>query len=120
MMTIMSATPSFRDLTVPAAEFKAKCLELMDRVRDQNITVTITKHGRPVACLKPVVVRPKSIWGFGKEYLGEWRGDPHAPVELDWGPDPADNWLYEDDWLVKARTRKRSRSKVRVRKSGRR
>ena len=39
--------------TVPATEFKAKCLELMDRVAEGRDTYVITKHGRPVAKLVP-------------------------------------------------------------------
>jgi prevent-host-death family protein len=37
--------------TVPATEFKAKCLELMDRVAEGRETYVITKRGRPVAKL---------------------------------------------------------------------
>ena len=38
---------------VPAAEFKAKCLELMDRVRETGGEYVVTKHGKPVAKLVP-------------------------------------------------------------------
>jgi prevent-host-death family protein len=38
---------------LPAAEFKAKCLELMDRVRETGGEYVVTKHGRPVAKLVP-------------------------------------------------------------------
>jgi antitoxin (DNA-binding transcriptional repressor) of toxin-antitoxin stability system len=35
---------------VPAGEFKAKCLQLMDEVSEKrNLTIIITKRGRPVA-----------------------------------------------------------------------
>lgn len=40
---------------IAAAEFKAHCLELMDRVRETGTEYVITKHGRPVAKLVPVV-----------------------------------------------------------------
>ena len=36
-----------------AAEFKATCLELMDRVRETGVEYVVTKHGRPVARLVP-------------------------------------------------------------------
>ena len=36
---------------IPATEFKAKCLALLDRVGPEG--VVITKHGRPVARLVP-------------------------------------------------------------------
>lgn len=39
--------------TVPAASFKARCLELMDRVRETRETYIVTKHGKPVAKLVP-------------------------------------------------------------------
>jgi len=34
---------------IAAAEFKARCLELMDRVRETGVEYVITKHGTPVA-----------------------------------------------------------------------
>ncbi|HTM04977.1 MAG TPA: type II toxin-antitoxin system prevent-host-death family antitoxin [Vicinamibacterales bacterium] len=36
-----------------AAEFKTRCLELMDRVRETGVEYIVTKHGRPVAKLVP-------------------------------------------------------------------
>ena len=39
--------------SLAAADFKARCLELMDRVRETGAEYTITKHGRPVARLVP-------------------------------------------------------------------
>ncbi|HSB60317.1 MAG TPA: type II toxin-antitoxin system Phd/YefM family antitoxin [Vicinamibacteria bacterium] len=38
---------------IPATEFKAKCLELMDRVAERRETYVITKRGKPVAKLVP-------------------------------------------------------------------
>jgi prevent-host-death family protein len=45
---VRQASPS-----LAAADFKARCLELMDRVRETGAESTITKHGRPVARLVP-------------------------------------------------------------------
>ena len=36
-----------------AADFKARCLTLMNRVRETGAEYVITKHGRPVAKLVP-------------------------------------------------------------------
>ena len=36
-----------------AAEFKARCLELMDRVRETGMEYIVTKHGEPVAKVVP-------------------------------------------------------------------
>ncbi|MGH7270231.1 MAG: type II toxin-antitoxin system Phd/YefM family antitoxin [Polyangiaceae bacterium] len=38
-------------MQIPAAKFKATCLELMERVAVTGETYVITKHGRPVARL---------------------------------------------------------------------
>lgn len=38
-------------MNVPAAKFKATCLELMDRVATTGEAIVITKHGKPVAKL---------------------------------------------------------------------
>lgn len=47
---------------IPAATFKAKCLELMDRVRETGAEYVVTKHGRPVARLVPC--EPSSTRAF--------------------------------------------------------
>lgn len=39
---------------VPAGEFKAKCLQLMEQVDKERIELVITKRGKPVAKLVPV------------------------------------------------------------------
>ena len=38
---------------IAAADFKARCLELMDCVRETGVEYVVTKHGRPVAKLVP-------------------------------------------------------------------
>jgi prevent-host-death family protein len=52
-----------KSLTVPATEFKAHCLELMSRVEGSGLTVTITKHGKPVARLVPLAPESASFFG---------------------------------------------------------
>ena len=52
-----------RTVTVAATEFKARCLELMDRVEASGLTITITKHGRPVARLVPLASEPAAFFG---------------------------------------------------------
>lgn len=39
---------------IPATAFKARCLELMDRVAEKRETYVVTKRGRAVARLTPV------------------------------------------------------------------
>ncbi len=47
--------------TMPASEFKAKCLALMDEVAQTGEAVLITKNGKPVAQLAPApsAVKPR-------------------------------------------------------------
>lgn len=49
--------------TIPAGEFKAKCLHIMDEVNLHHKTVIITKHGKPIAKLIPFEEHPISLFG---------------------------------------------------------
>lgn len=53
--------------TMPAGQFKARCLKVMDEVSSTREPVVITKKGRPVAKLGPV--EPSS-----EEFLGRLSG----------------------------------------------
>jgi prevent-host-death family protein len=65
-----------------AGEFKAKCLAVMDEVRDKRTPVTITKNGKPVARMVPVEQEQDPIFGFmrGKARIV---GDIEAPLYTD-------------------------------------
>ena len=53
-----------RGASYAAAEFKAKCLHLMDRVRETGVEYVVTKHGRPVAKLVPYTTKqPTAFFG---------------------------------------------------------
>jgi prevent-host-death family protein len=47
-----------------AGAFKAHCLAVMDEVQAKRETVVITKHGKPVAKLVPVIEEKDDIFGF--------------------------------------------------------
>ena len=65
---------------IPATEFKAKCLELMDRVAERQETFVITKRGKPVARLVPLKHRQKnSIFGWLRA-RGSIEGDIVSPA----------------------------------------
>jgi len=56
--------PTFYNATmksIPAAQFKAKCLSILDRVDPEGII--ITKHGKPVATLLPVRASSSALIG---------------------------------------------------------
>ena len=52
--------------TVPASEFKAKCLKLMDYVNETHLTIVITKHNKPIALLTPITYTPNDVFGCMK------------------------------------------------------
>ena len=59
---------------IPAGEFKAKCLKLLDEVQQQRRQIIITKRGKPVARLLPLAVDMPDIFGRMKgtvEILGD-------------------------------------------------
>jgi len=39
-----------------ASRFKAECLAILDQVEQMNISVVVTKHGRPIARVVPLDV----------------------------------------------------------------
>lgn len=41
--------------TIPAGEFKAKCLAIMDEVNETGEPVLVTKRGKPVARVTPAL-----------------------------------------------------------------
>jgi prevent-host-death family protein len=68
---------------VAAAEFKARCLELMDLVQKSHQSLVITKHGRPVARLIPYDSEPTDIVGFLAGSLTSY-GDVISPLDESW------------------------------------
>jgi len=49
--------------TMSAADFKAKCLEVLDTVAKTSESVVVTKRGRPVARVVPMVNKPHRLFG---------------------------------------------------------
>ena len=50
---------------IGAAEFKAKCLRILDEVERTGESVTVTKRGRPFAEVKPVAKQEAGKLLFG-------------------------------------------------------
>jgi prevent-host-death family protein len=70
---------------MPAGEFKAQCLAVMDHVSRSGEPVLITKHGKPVAKLVPAEKQADDLFGYmaGKvKIVGDIVG-PVTPLE-DW------------------------------------
>jgi prevent-host-death family protein len=66
-------------MKLAAAEFKAKCLSLLDRVHDRGESITITKRGRVVARLVPAGDTDERPW-LRLAGAARWKGDPLAPA----------------------------------------
>jgi prevent-host-death family protein len=50
----MKSMKSDNERTIMASRFKAECLASLDQVESMHISVTITKHGRPIARVVPL------------------------------------------------------------------
>jgi prevent-host-death family protein len=74
-----------RELTVGAAEFKAKCLELIDEVHGhKRNSVVITKRGRPYAKLVPVESADTMPFIGCMQGTVKILGDLTLPLDVEW------------------------------------
>lgn len=65
--------------TIPAAQFKAQCLGLLDEVEKGQTQLVITKRGRPVARVVPLE-RPTPRKKLGGRIVGDIVGS----IEPEW------------------------------------
>ena len=70
-------------MPVGAAEFKAHCLELLDKVREHGVEYVVTKHGKPVARVVPVSVPRATLRGA----FGDRMRITGEIVDVDWSGD---------------------------------
>jgi prevent-host-death family protein len=69
--------------TIPAGEFKAKCLKLIDEVAEKRKPLVITKRGKPVARLVPEPKGKQKLFGSMKGSV-LWEGDIISPIDVEW------------------------------------
>ena len=69
--------------TLGAGKFKAQCLKLIDEVNQTKETITITKHGKPMAQLVPIEQEDYSLYGCMKGTV-EIKGDIVVPTGEIW------------------------------------
>lgn len=76
-------------MEINAAEFKAKCLKLLDQVAATHEPLVITKRGRPVAKLVPIDEEtPESMFGYMRgtvTILGDIIDVPQDPLSAETG-----------------------------------
>jgi len=68
---------------IAAGVFKAKCLRLLDEVRQTGKEIVVTKRGKPVARVVPVKDGLPE-WFGGLEGTGVIRGDIISPIDEIW------------------------------------
>jgi prevent-host-death family protein len=86
------------DKMIAAAEFKAKCLHLLDEVARQRASLVITKRGKPVAKLVPIDDEPVTLFGRMAgtiRILGDIVSSPLD--ESEWGDGDVKNVFGDDD-----------------------
>jgi prevent-host-death family protein len=71
--------------TMAAAQFKARCLTLMEDVRSTREPLLITKRGKPVAKLVPADIPPR-------EFIGRLKGVIRVVGDIESPVGPPDAW----------------------------
>lgn len=74
---------------IPAGEFKARCLALMDEVQRSGGEYVITKRGVPVARLLPAAFDRRPLLGSLKG-MASTTGDIVSPLD--------EPWLAQEGW----------------------
>ncbi len=72
---------------IAISEFKAKCLALLERVRNTRTPIRITRHGKPIAeVVPPSSVQERSAWIGSMKDSVEILGDIISPAneESEW------------------------------------
>ena len=76
--------------TIPAAQFRDRCLKLLDEVQATGEKLIVTKHGRPVAAIVPAVETPVgSVIG--------WSDDIRIDADLTEPAVPPKHWHIVSD-----------------------
>jgi prevent-host-death family protein len=80
----MSMVIKNKGKAIPAGQFKARCLSLIDEVNRTHQVIIITKRGKPVARLVPLEEeKPRSLFGSFSGHVVE-EGDIVSPTGEAW------------------------------------
>ena len=72
--------------TIPAENFKAQCLKLIDQVQQTGEEIVVTKRGKPVVRLVPAGGKLDTLFGAMKGSATS-RGDIIGPFHEKWQPE---------------------------------
>jgi prevent-host-death family protein len=89
-------TMATAEVAIPAGEFKARCLKLMDQVRATRRPIVITKRGKPVARLVPVEEEAPSIFGRMRGTV-TIHGDIIGPTGEEWHAEKGILYIGQDE-----------------------
>jgi len=70
--------------TIPAGQFKATCLAVMEEVRRTGEPVTVTKHGSPVVHVVPAAASDAPPLFGRMRGVVRIAGDLLAPLDVEW------------------------------------
>jgi prevent-host-death family protein len=75
------------EIRISAADFKARCLRLLDEVASTRRSIIVTKRGKPIAKLTPVDEEPIDLFGYMAR-TAKICGDIIGPIEgIEWTGD---------------------------------
>ena len=73
--------------SVPATEFKAHCLALLEEVRETRQPLLVTRHGRPVVEISPYAPKGDAQTNPLKGSI-LYEGDLISPIDEKWDSAP--------------------------------
>ena len=68
---------------IPAGEFKAKCLKIMDQIHGSHDELIVTKHGKPIVKIVAVGEESRDVFGCMKG-TAIIKGDIINPLDVEW------------------------------------
>lgn len=72
-----------KERAIPAGEFKAKCLQILDEVNRSREPITVTKRGKPVARVVSIAQNQSAFGSMAGTVLAET--DIVSPIDEPWG-----------------------------------
>lgn len=70
--------------TVGVAEFKARCLELLERVRRRRTELVVTKRGEPIARVVPAQAAARPLKGLLRDRVAVEGDIVHVDWSAEW------------------------------------
>ena len=75
-----------KHIIVSASDFKVHCLEYLEQTRAGSTNYIVTKRGKPIAQLVPIM--EENHFAFGKMAgTAVIKGDIISPIDVQWGDD---------------------------------